>query len=135
MNAAVAQITTDATLAGSLIAFRNNQDLEFLDRGRMNEYGARSQQRAVAAAKEGRFRDEIVPITVTMGVADKASGQLSLREVTLDDDEGRRPDTTLEGVSAIRPARKRSANWSAPSSARPGSRSRTSPRSSRPSSP
>ncbi len=75
-----------------------------IDRGRMDEYGARSQQRAVAAAKEGRFRDEIVPINVTMGVADKASGQLSLREVTLDDDEGRRPDTTLEGVSAIRPA-------------------------------
>ena len=75
-----------------------------IDRARMDEYGARSQQRAVAAAKEGRFRDEIVPITVTMGVADKASGQLSLREVTLDDDEGRRPDTTLEGVSAIRPA-------------------------------
>ncbi len=75
-----------------------------IDRGRMDEYGARSQQRAVAAAKEGRFRDEIVPISVTMGVADKASGQVSLREVTLDDDEGRRPDTTLEGVSAIRPA-------------------------------
>jgi acetyl-CoA C-acetyltransferase len=75
-----------------------------IDRSRMDEYGARSQQRAVAAAKEGRFRDEIVPITVTMGVADKASGQLSLREVTLDDDEGRRPDTTIEGVSAIRPA-------------------------------
>ncbi len=75
-----------------------------IDRGRMDEYGARSQQRAVAAAKEGRFRDEIVPITVVMGVADKATGQLSMREVTLDDDEGRRPDTTLEGVSAIRPA-------------------------------
>jgi hypothetical protein len=39
VNAAVAPITTDATLAGSLIAFRNNQDLEFLDRGRMNAYG------------------------------------------------------------------------------------------------
>jgi acetyl-CoA C-acetyltransferase len=75
-----------------------------IDRGRMDEYGVRSQQRAAAAAREGRFRDEIVPITVTMGVADKATGQLSMREVTLDDDEGRRPDTTLEGVSAIRPA-------------------------------
>ena len=39
-----------------------------------------------------------------MGIADKATGLLGVREVTLADDEGRRPDTTLEGVSAIRPA-------------------------------
>jgi acetyl-CoA C-acetyltransferase len=39
-----------------------------------------------------------------MAVADKATGQLGTREVTLSDDEGRRPDTTLEGVSKIRPA-------------------------------
>lgn len=39
LNAAVAQVTTDATLAGSLIAFRTNQDLAFLERGRMNAYG------------------------------------------------------------------------------------------------
>ncbi len=73
-------------------------------RERQDEYGARSQQRACAAAEEGRFRDEIVPITVRMAVADKASGQLGTREVTLDDDEGRRPGTTLEAVSQIRSA-------------------------------
>jgi len=75
-----------------------------IGRDRMDEYGARSQQRAVAAAEAGRFKDEIAPITVTMGIADKATGQLGIREVTLADDEGRRPDTTLEGVAAIRPA-------------------------------
>jgi acetyl-CoA C-acetyltransferase len=38
-----------------------------------DEYGVRSQQRAAAAQAAGKFNDEIVPITVTMGVADKAT--------------------------------------------------------------
>lgn len=73
-------------------------------RERQDEYGVQSQQRACAAAAAGLFRDEIVPITVTMATADKATGQLATREVVLDDDEGRRADTTLEGVSQIRSA-------------------------------
>ncbi|ODS98964.1 MAG: acetyl-CoA acetyltransferase [Lautropia sp. SCN 69-89] len=75
-----------------------------IPRERQDEYGVQSQQRACAAAAAGRFTDEIVPITVRMAVADKATGQLGTREVTLSDDEGRRADTTLEGVSQIRPA-------------------------------
>jgi acetyl-CoA C-acetyltransferase len=69
-----------------------------------DEYGVQSQQRACAAAAAGLFKDEIVPITVRQAVADKATGQLITREVTLSDDEGRRADTTYEGVSQIRPA-------------------------------
>ncbi len=71
---------------------------------RQDEYGVQSQQRAAAAAAAGKFNDEIVPITVTMGVADARTGQLGTREVTLGADEGIRPDTTLEGVSKIRTA-------------------------------
>jgi acetyl-CoA C-acetyltransferase len=73
-------------------------------RERQDEYGVQSQQRACAAAAAGKFIDEIVPITVRMAVADKTTGQLGTREVTLADDEGRRADTTLEGVSQIKPA-------------------------------
>ncbi|MEN9773109.1 MAG: hypothetical protein RL322_179 [Pseudomonadota bacterium] len=75
-----------------------------ISRDRMDAYGAQSQQRACAAAEAGRFRDEIVPITVKMAVADKASGRVLTRSVTLDDDEGRRPGTTIEAVSQIRTA-------------------------------
>ena len=75
-----------------------------IPRDRMDEYGVQSQQRACAAAAEGKFKDEIVPITVRMAVADKATGQLGTKEVTLADDEGRREGTTLEAVAAIRSA-------------------------------
>jgi acetyl-CoA C-acetyltransferase len=75
-----------------------------IPREKQDEYGARSQQRAAAAAAAGKFRDEIVPITVRMGVADKDSGRILTKEVSLDADEGIRADTTYEGVSKIRPA-------------------------------
>jgi acetyl-CoA C-acetyltransferase len=69
-----------------------------------DEYGVRSQLRAAAAQAAGKFNDEIVAMTTTMGVVDKRSGAIATREVTIAGDEGIRPDTTLEGVSKIRPA-------------------------------
>ncbi|NYE30968.1 acetyl-CoA C-acetyltransferase [Rhodanobacter sp. K2T2] len=75
-----------------------------ISRERQDRYGAQSQQRAAASQAAGRFNEEIVPITVLAGVADKATGRLFTREVTLLADEGIRPDTTYEGVSTIRPA-------------------------------
>ena len=74
-----------------------------IPREKQDEYGARSQQRAAKAQAEGKFNDEIVPFSTVMGVADKASGMLLTREVTLDRDEGIRADTTYEGVSKIKP--------------------------------
>jgi acetyl-CoA C-acetyltransferase len=69
-----------------------------------DEYGVRSQLRAAAAQAAGKFKDEIAPMTTTMGVIDKNTGAISTREVTIASDEGIRPDTTLEGVSKIRSA-------------------------------
>jgi acetyl-CoA C-acetyltransferase len=69
-----------------------------------DEYGVRSQLRAAAAQAAGKFKDEIVPMTTTMGVADKATGMISMREVTISSDEGIRADTTLEAVQKIRSA-------------------------------
>ncbi|HET8724876.1 MAG TPA: acetyl-CoA C-acyltransferase [Anaeromyxobacteraceae bacterium] len=75
-----------------------------IGREAQDRYGVQSQQRAAAAQAAGRFRDEIVPFTTVMGVADKATGRIGTREVTLDSDEGIRADTTYEGVARIRPA-------------------------------
>lgn len=72
-------------------------------RERMDQYGAQSQQRATAALEAGKFKDEIVPITVTAGVTDPVMG-LRTKEVTVSNDEGIRPGTTYEAVSGIRPA-------------------------------
>ena len=71
---------------------------------RMDEYGVRSQNLAAAGLAAGKFNDEIVPITVTAGVIDKATGALVSREVTVSADEGIRADSTLEGVQKIRTA-------------------------------
>ncbi|BAX57886.1 acetyl-CoA C-acyltransferase [Burkholderia stabilis] len=75
-----------------------------ISKERQDEYGVQSQLRAAAAQEAGLFRDEIVPITVLAGIADKATGRLFTKEVTVSADEGIRPDTTLEGVSKIRSA-------------------------------
>ena len=69
----------------------------------MDEYGAGSQQKAFAAQAAGKFDDEIAPITVTAGVADKTLGLIT-KKVTVSRDEGIREGTTQEGISGIKPA-------------------------------
>src|SRR5882672_2657003 len=75
-----------------------------ISRERQDHYGAESQLRAAAAAAAGKFNDEIVPIQVLAGVADRDTGRVNTAEVTLSTDEGIRADTTYEGVAKIRPA-------------------------------
>ncbi|CAH2788849.1 MAG: 3-ketoacyl-CoA thiolase (EC @ Acetyl-CoA acetyltransferase (EC [Candidatus Burkholderia crenata] len=75
-----------------------------ISKERQDKYGVQSQLRAAAAQAAGKFNDEIVPITVLAGIADKAMGRMFTKEVTLAADEGIRADTTLEGVSKIRTA-------------------------------
>ena len=74
-----------------------------ISRDAMDEYGAGSQQRAVAAQAAGKFDDEIAPITVMAGVADPVMG-LRTKEVVCSKDEGTREGTTKEGISGIKPA-------------------------------
>jgi acetyl-CoA C-acetyltransferase len=74
-----------------------------IGRDAMDEYGASSQQKATAALAAGLFKDEIAPITVTMGVADKVMGMMTMK-VTVSNDEGIRDGTTKEGISGLRSA-------------------------------
>jgi acetyl-CoA C-acetyltransferase len=75
-----------------------------IGREAQDRYGAQSQQRAAAARADGKTKDEIVPITTTMKIVDKNTGQESTKQVTASEDEGIRADTTYEGVSQIKPA-------------------------------
>ncbi|WP_372674963.1 acetyl-CoA C-acyltransferase, partial [Aquicoccus sp.] len=66
-------------------------------------YALQSQQRTAAAQEAGKFDDEIVPLTTTMGVMDKETKEVSFKEVTLEKDEGNRPGTTLENLQGLQP--------------------------------
>ncbi len=74
-----------------------------ISREAQDEYALQSQQRTAQAQAEGRLDAEIVPMTTTMQVVDKATGQTSAKEVTLSKDEGNRADTTLEGLASLKP--------------------------------
>jgi acetyl-CoA C-acetyltransferase len=74
-----------------------------ISRERCDAYALSSQQRTAAAHAAGRFAEEIVPVRSSMKVKDKDTGVESIREITLDRDEGMRPDTTLEGLAALKP--------------------------------
>jgi acetyl-CoA C-acetyltransferase len=74
-----------------------------ISRDAQDEYALQSQQRTAQAQAEGRLDAEIVPMTTTMLVVDKATGETSRKEVTLSKDEGNRADTTLEGLKSLKP--------------------------------
>ena len=68
-------------------------------------YALASQQRTAAGQKAGRFDAEIVPMTVTKLTQDKTTGEVREEQVTLKQDEGNRPDTSLEGLAKLAPVR------------------------------
>jgi acetyl-CoA C-acetyltransferase len=74
-----------------------------IPRDRQDEYALQSHARTAAAQAAGRFDAEIVPLPTVMKVADKATGAVSDKPVTLKYDEGVRADTTLAGLAALKP--------------------------------
>src|SRR5262245_22631113 len=75
-----------------------------ISRRAQDELSLLSQQRTARAQQEGFFEEEIVPMTVTRAVLDKKTGErIGTEEVTAAKDECNRPDTTLEGLLALKP--------------------------------
>ncbi len=90
----------------------HDDDRDGRDRGRalpghassaQDEYALQSQQRTAAAQAAGRFDAEIAPLATVMKVTDKATGAVSDKPVTLEAGRGPRADTTLAGLSALKP--------------------------------
>ncbi len=73
-----------------------------VSRERQDEYALQSQQRTAAAQAAGAFDQEIVPLSTWKFTEDKATGTVREEQVTLDRDEGNRPDTTLEGLLKLK---------------------------------
>ena len=74
-----------------------------ISRERQDQFALESQRRTAAAQAKGIFKDEIVPLATKMKKVDKATGQESIVDTIVDRDEGNRPDTTLEGLAALKP--------------------------------
>ena len=76
-----------------------------ISRERQDEYSLESQRRTAAAQQGGKFTDEIAAITTKMGVVDKATGEVSFKDITIHKDEGPRPETTAEGLAGLKAVR------------------------------
>lgn len=73
-----------------------------ISREAQDEFAVKSVEKALAAIKAGKFKDEIVPITIKENYF--GNGRMETREKVFDTDEGPRAGTTLEGLSKLKPA-------------------------------
>lgn len=76
-----------------------------ISREQQDLYALQSQQRTATAQSKGVFADEIIPVTATKIVKNKETGESSEQTVTLEMDEGNRPQTTIENLSNLSPVR------------------------------
>jgi acetyl-CoA C-acetyltransferase len=74
-----------------------------ISREAQDAYALSSQQRTAVAQQHGRFDSEIVPFSTVMAVTDRATGNVSYKEIVLQRDEGNRPGTTLESLASLAP--------------------------------
>ncbi|MDT4827735.1 3-ketoacyl-CoA thiolase [compost metagenome] len=73
-----------------------------ISREAQDAYALQSQLRTAAAQEAGLFADEIIPVTTVKSVTDKTSGEVSYQQVSLSQDEGNRPQTTLDDLQQLK---------------------------------
>lgn len=74
-----------------------------ISRAAQDEYSLRSQQRTAAAQRAGLLADEIVPLATTRQLFDLEGNVTGSEDVTLQQDEGNRADTTLDSLAKLKP--------------------------------
>lgn len=74
-----------------------------ISRDAQDDYALQSQMRTARAQQDGRFDAEIVPYATVMHMKDKATGEISERQITLSQDEGNRPQTRIEDLRSLTP--------------------------------
>ncbi len=74
-----------------------------VSREEQDQFAYESHMKAVRAIREGRFKDEIVPITVNETYFDPETGKAQTKTFVMDTDEGPRPDTNLEVLAKLKP--------------------------------
>ena len=97
-NPALVASYPDVYLSTGLVA-ENHARESSVSREAQDQFALRSHQRAIAAIDAGRFKDEIVPVTVRL-----VTGAPTVREIVFDTDEGPRRDTSIEALAKLRPA-------------------------------
>jgi len=74
-----------------------------VSREEQDQFALRSHQKAAKAIAEGKFKDEIVPLTIRERYLDEKN-KVQVKEIIFDTDEGVRTDTSLEKLAALKPA-------------------------------
>jgi acetyl-CoA acyltransferase len=102
LNWKIAEQTPSYYLSMGLTAEQVAKDFG-ISREECDEFSYHSHQKAISAIKDGRFKNEIVPITVDETYID-AKGKKKSRSFVVDTDEGPREDTTVAALASLRPA-------------------------------
>jgi acetyl-CoA acyltransferase len=102
-NPQLMQDYPDVYLSTGLVAENHAREAK-VSREEQDAFALRSHQRATAAIKAGRFRDEIVPLQVQVVEPANGDGEApQVRTIEFATDEGPRPDTSLEALARLRP--------------------------------
>jgi acetyl-CoA acyltransferase len=100
-NPALVSSYPDVYLSTGLVAENHARESK-ISRQEQDEFALRSHQRAVAAIEQGKFKNEIVPVTVQVVIPN--GGKPAVKELAFDTDEGPRRDTSLEALAKLKPA-------------------------------